>query len=288
MSASSQTAPGPTAASTDAALRRVTRRLAERYAPEAVVLYGSQAWGRPHPRHSDADLFVLKGNPAEDDASRAERARTVRELLREAPRPAETLPLDVLVLTPQEAEYRLARGDRFVSRILTEGRVLHERAGAAASSLQRLRKKVDAMPPPDESDYPHEWIERADKDWRRVQVLLGADDSEMAAFRLQQAVEKFLKVFLLSKGWTLRKTHRLTDLLAAAAAEHDVPLDGDAAPADFDAVCSTITDFYFADRYPALPGEERPQTDSSAAGVRSARTQVEPLVDALRKGVGGT
>jgi hypothetical protein len=67
-----------------------------------------------------------------------------------------------------------------------------------------------------------------------------------------------------------------------------VPLDGDAAPEDFDAVCGTITAFYFTDRYPALPGEERPETDSSAAGVRSARTQVEPLVDALRKGVGGT
>ncbi len=52
----------------------------------------------------------------------------------------------------------------------------------------------------EESLYPADWIRIAEKDLRRVKRLLDDQDPEGAGFHLQQAVEKFLKAFLLSKG----------------------------------------------------------------------------------------
>jgi HEPN domain-containing protein len=59
------------------------------------------------------------------------------------------------------------------------------------------------------SMYPADWIRIAERDWRRVEQLLAIDDPELAGFCLQQAVEKFLKAFLLSRGWSLHRIHDL-------------------------------------------------------------------------------
>ena len=55
--------------------------------------------------------------------------------------------------------------------------------------------------PLEESLYPADWLRIAEKDLGRVEQLLDIQDPEAAGFYLQQAVEKFLKAFLLSKGW---------------------------------------------------------------------------------------
>jgi len=70
--------------------------------------------------------------------------------------------------------------------------------------------------PPDESSYPTDWLRIAEKDHARVRKLLDIDDPEAAAFYLQQTVEKFLKAFLLSRGWRLQKIHDLEALLNEA------------------------------------------------------------------------
>jgi len=60
---------------------------------------------------------------------------------------------------------------------------------------------------------------------------------------LQQALEKYLKGYLLSKGWQLRRTHDLGLLLKALIAfESDF--------SDFADACLKITDFYLENRYP--------------------------------------
>lgn len=43
-------------------------------------------------------------------------------------------------------------------------------------------------------------------------------DADGAGFFLQQALEKYLKAFLLSQGWKLKKVHTLQSLLDEAAA----------------------------------------------------------------------
>jgi len=64
-----------------------------------------------------------------------------------------------------------------------------------------------------ESLYPADWLRIAEKDLARVEGLLDGGDSEMAGFCLQQAVENFLKAFLLAQGWQLRRIHDLDALL---------------------------------------------------------------------------
>lgn len=60
---------------------------------------------------------------------------------------------------------------------------------------------------------------------------------------LQQAVEKYLKGYLLSKGWRLVRTHDLGQLLKALVA-YEANFSG------FEDVCLKITYFYFENRYP--------------------------------------
>jgi HEPN domain-containing protein len=67
--------------------------------------------------------------------------------------------------------------------------------------------------PGEESLYPKDWLRIAEKDLGRVEHLLETQDPEAAGFYLQQAVEKFLKAFLLFKGWKLERIHDLESLL---------------------------------------------------------------------------
>jgi HEPN domain-containing protein len=68
----------------------------------------------------------------------------------------------------------------------------------------------------EESLYPADWLHIAERDWARVERLLEVQDVELAGFSLQQAVEKYLKAFLLSRGWRRRRIHDLEVLLNEA------------------------------------------------------------------------
>lgn len=69
---------------------------------------------------------------------------------------------------------------------------------------------------PENSLYFRDWIAYGEEDLERAQILLNAEDLRGAAFHIQQAVEKYLKGFLLSKGWPLEPTPALDRLLNEA------------------------------------------------------------------------
>ncbi|MBI3362893.1 MAG: HEPN domain-containing protein [Chloroflexi bacterium] len=92
---------------------------------------------------------------------------------------------------------------------------------------------------------PAEWYEVAARDFGAAEALLKDRDEFLAVsgMLLQQAVEKYLKGYLLSKGWKLVRTHDLGELLKALIGyEEDF--------SDFEDACLRITDFYFENRYP--------------------------------------
>jgi len=124
--------------------------------------------------------------------------------------------------------------------------------------------------PRKESLYPTDWLRIAEKDLQRAEHLLEIDDAEAAGFYLQQAVEKFLKAFLLSKGWKLERIHDL-EALPNDALAYDPSLD------EFRSACQKITAFYFVERYPFVTG-----TDLTEDDVRSSREQVQPLIEKIR------
>ncbi len=124
--------------------------------------------------------------------------------------------------------------------------------------------------PGEDSRYPADWKRLAEKDLARVSRALRDEDPELAGFCLQQAVEKFLKAFLLGSGWALRRTHDLGRLLDEAR-RHDADL------VRYRAVCQRITDYYVVERYP-LVGQAGP----AVADVRAALESVRGLIDRLR------
>jgi len=105
-----------------------------------------------------------------------------------------------------------------------------------------------------ESLDPSAWFGIGDKDLKRARLLLGADDLEGAGFNLQQAVEKYLKGYLLSRGWKLKRIHDL-DVLVRYAIQYDPSFAG------FKPSCQKITQYYFEDRYPEMMPPELDKKD---------------------------
>ena len=98
-------------------IQRMVEKLRRGYAPQKVILFGSHARGTARP-DSDIDLLVIK----ETSERFIDRWARVRRLLSD---PQRTIPLETLVLTPQEVTQRLAIGDQFVETILRDGTVLY-------------------------------------------------------------------------------------------------------------------------------------------------------------------
>ena len=120
------------------------------------------------------------------------------------------------------------------------------------------------------SSYPADWLRIAERDWDRVGRLLTDGDFSLAGFCLQQAIEKFLKAFLIYHGWELRFIHNLDALLDDAVC-YDLTLE------EFRDICQKITAFYFIERYPLLIEEEITEDD-----VRDCFKKAEGFVNKLR------
>lgn len=88
-----------------------------------------------------------------------------------------------------------------------------------------------------------EWLRIARQDWHRSRVLLADGDGAGAGFYLQQSLEKYLKGFLISRGWELKKIHTLHALLDEAT--RHLPGLG-----RFRGLCERISGYYVLERYP--------------------------------------
>lgn len=126
---------------------------------------------------------------------------------------------------------------------------------------------------PEDSTYPRDWALLAARDWERVERMLRDEDPAAAGFFLQQAVEKYLKAFLLLHGRPLRRVHDLGALLDDA-----VTLEPGLEAAR--SACLGISNYYILDRYPqVLSGAV--STDE----VKASLTAVRGLVDRIREQV---
>lgn len=120
-----------------------------------------------------------------------------------------------------------------------------------------------------DSTYPADWLEAARRDWRRVHMVLSAGDAELAAFLLQQCLEKYLKAYLLERGWQLRRTHLLPNLLDEVA-----PLDPSLEA--HRALCERVSGYLLVGRYPLL-GVAKLDPDQVRDDAREARGLIQAL-----------
>jgi len=124
----------------------------------------------------------------------------------------------------------------------------------------------------EESRYPQDWFRIGERELRRAENLLGIGDLEGAGFNIQQAVEKYLKGYLLGHGWALRRIHDLETLLNEAVAL-DPRLD------EFREACRKMTQYYVEERYPFTVSSEL-----TRAEVEESLAAAKQMIERLRSG----
>jgi predicted nucleotidyltransferase len=98
------------------AIQDVVKQIAEQYAPDKIILFGSYASGKPR-RESDVDLLVVM------DTTRKETEQAIRI----CQSISYHFGLDLIVRTPATLARRLALGDPFLQEVVSQGKVLYER-----------------------------------------------------------------------------------------------------------------------------------------------------------------
>ena len=113
------------------------------------------------------------------------------------------------------------------------------------------------------------WSPYARRDWKRALLLQREHDPDGAGMFLQQSVEKYLKGWLLDRGWKLRRTHEVDRLL-------DEALVYDPSLQVFRALCERLSSYYLLERYP-VPSSGGP----SEALITADLTEAQQLIGIL-------
>ncbi len=96
-------------------IHALVQRIAERFKPQRIILFGSYGYGNPRPE-SDVDLLVIMKTPLKE----SEQAYLILQSL------DILFGLDLLVYQPETLQQRIAWGDSFLKEITTQGLVLYE------------------------------------------------------------------------------------------------------------------------------------------------------------------
>ena len=97
-------------------IRQAARKIGQKFHPRKVILFGSYAIGTPM-GDSDVDLLIIFSK----SGNRARRYTQVSRELEPMP-----LPVDLLIRSAKDIQYRLKIGDSFIEEIINKGKVLYE------------------------------------------------------------------------------------------------------------------------------------------------------------------
>jgi predicted nucleotidyltransferase len=117
------------------AIRKFARQIAERFHPDAIILFGSYAHGEPTP-DSDIDLLVVMST-----RNQIEQAVRIDEAIEQR-----GFPLDLIVRTPRALAQSIRGGDTFMQDIVARGKVLYEKSDKAVGPQGRKRSRRRPAP----------------------------------------------------------------------------------------------------------------------------------------------
>lgn len=116
-----------------------------------------------------------------------------------------------------------------------------------------------------------EWFKKAMHDLAAVKdILNGSGHPDVAGVLLQQSIEKYLKGYLISKGWKLEKTHDLKKLL-------DKAVKYNPAFNEYYDLLDILTEYYFEEKYPL--GETEVTLNDIKKNLKDARK----LINLIKK-----
>ena len=93
-------------------IEKIKQRLVEKFHPQAIVLFGSYAWGQPK-EESDIDMLVVKDSQQRSRQMELEAHKLLLDIDQS---------LDLFVYKPEDLK---AKSNAFFKRILSQGRVLY-------------------------------------------------------------------------------------------------------------------------------------------------------------------
>lgn len=97
-----------------------------------------------------------------------------------------------------------------------------------------------------------DWFEFAEGDWRGAKLLFNANaSSNTIGLLIQQGIEKYLKGYLIGRGWELKKTHNIEYLIKQA-------INFDSRFEEYMDFGLTVTALYAEDRYPYINRQDVP------------------------------
>jgi uncharacterized protein len=99
----------------DDVIKELTRRIADKFTPKLIILFGSYAYGTPRPE-SDVDLLIIMDTELKESQQAVQIRQHINPLFG----------VDILVYTPERLEERLSWGDQFLQEILDRGIVVYE------------------------------------------------------------------------------------------------------------------------------------------------------------------
>jgi len=98
-------------------IKNIVMKIAKKYKPEKIILFGSYAWGKPT-KDSDVDLLIIKKTKKDKSNRRLELEMMFLERM---------MPIDFFIYTPEEIKKRLALNDFFVKNIIQKGQLVYEK-----------------------------------------------------------------------------------------------------------------------------------------------------------------
>ena len=97
--------------------------------------------------------------------------------------------------------------------------------------------------------------------------------TDTIAVLVQQGAEKYLKGYLLTRGWKLQKTHDL-EVLVSGAITHDKSFD------QFLDFARMVSAYYLEDRYPPGPPADYPREE-----IADIMEQTEKLIAKIKEAI---
>jgi HEPN domain-containing protein/predicted nucleotidyltransferase len=256
-----------------------------------AVVFGSVSSGRSH-AESDVDLLVVAGQLP---AKRHRRGRQILELKALFP----GLPIDVLLLTPEESDSNFANHNPLFLDIAEDGIVLVDRDGRLTRALDATRRYIGerrltriaggwkfpveagvatTLSRVSNEDFSRAMLIEAERDLESGDRLSHTDLWDRAVYHYQQATEKAVKAVLIALG-VFQRTHLVGAILRRVAAEEPgVPKEWHGRLAELSALSEQLEPEVTLSRYPGiiddslwLPSREYEAEDATAAREKARR-----------------
>lgn len=120
-----------------------------------------------------------------------------------------------------------------------------------------------------------EWFEKGKHDLETVKMILDSSGHpDVASVLLQQGIEKYLKGYLIFKGWKLIKIHDLKKLLDKAV-NYNVKFK------EFYDLLDKITGYYFEERYPII------DSGIELSEIEKDYNEVQKIIKIILEEIGG-